>query len=402
MIIQCQRCLTKFRFDDALMAGEGVWVRCSRCRQVFFEENPAAAGTAGTEPPRFYPPEPEAPHPDDADLSSAVLLRAEPSRAAAPGLSETVLIRPDAPLSSAGTDLTETVLIRPPVPETPARRSAEPDLSETVLIRPEASGFPQDGGSEETDIGIEARPDDLVLIDAENGPPIEKDVDAPHTAVPDDGGAPDEPDATEPGGEPEDEDTPAAPPRRKRRGWLWALVLILILALGAGALFLLYPEAGRQTLDSALKALRPVTGLLPGAATKDQSMDLKTLAIQDVRQRIVNNWLVGDLRIVEGSVVNRAPHAATEIQVRVRHYDATGAVLAEQTAFCGNFLTEEELGTLPEAEIQLELAHPRGSDVSNEKIEPGGQIPFMVVFVRPPAKVARTTVAIAGADRLLP
>jgi len=61
MIIQCQRCLTKFRFDDALMAGEGVWVRCSRCRQVFFEENPASAGTAGTEPPRFYPPEPEPP-----------------------------------------------------------------------------------------------------------------------------------------------------------------------------------------------------------------------------------------------------------------------------------------------------------------------------------------------------
>ncbi len=324
MIIQCQRCLTKFRFDDALMSGEGVWVRCSRCRQVFFEENPEAAGAAGTEPARFYPPEPEAP------------------------------------------------------------------------------GFPRDGGPEDTDIGIDARPDDLVPIDAENGPPIEKDIDAPHASAPEYGESPDEPDTSETDGEPGDEDAPAAPPRRKRRGWIWALVFILILALGGGAFCWLYPEAGRQARDAALKALRPVTGLFPGAATKDQSMDLKTLAIQDVRQRIVNNWLVGDIRIVEGSVVNRAPHAATEIRVRARHYDAAGAVLAEQTAFCGNFLTEEELGTLPEAEIQLELAHPRGSDVSNEKIEPGGQIPFMVVFVRPPAQVARTTVAIAGADRLLP
>jgi predicted Zn finger-like uncharacterized protein len=402
MIIQCQRCLTKFRFEDALMAGEGVWVRCSRCRQVFFEENPAAAGAAGTEPTRFYPPEPEAPHPDDVDLSRTVLLRAEPSRAAAPDLSETVLIPPEAPLRSSGPDLTETVLIRPPAPETTAPRSAEPDLSETVLIRPEAPGFSRDGGPEDTDIGIDARPDDLVPIDAENGPPIEKDIDAPHASAPDYGETPDEPETTETDGEFEDAGAPEAPPRRKGRGWLWALVLILILALGGGAFCWLYPEAGRQARDAAVKILRPVTGLLPGAATQDQSMDLKTLAIQDVRQRIVNNWLVGDLRIVEGSVVNRAPHAATEIQVRVRHYDAAGAVLAEQTAFCGNFLTEEELGTLPEAEIQLELAHPRGSDVSNEKIEPGGQIPFMVVFVRPPARVARTTVAIAGADRLLP
>jgi len=366
MIIQCQRCLTKFRFDDALMAGEGVWVRCSRCRQVFFEENPASAGTAGTEPPRFYPPEPEPPRfyppepetpPADADVSRTVFIRVEPSP-----------------------------------------RAAEPDLSETVLIRPEASGFPRDGGAEDTDIGIDVRPDGLVPIDAENGPPIEKDIDAPRASAPDYGEAPDEPDTAETDGE----FAPVAPPRRKRRGWLWALVLILILALGAGAFYWFYPEMGRQARDAALKALRPVTGLLPGAAKKDQSIDLNALAIQDVRQRIVNNWLVGDIRIVEGSVVNRAPHAATEIRVRARHYDAAGAVLAEQTAFCGNFLTEEELGTLPEAEIQLELAHPRGSDVSNEKIEPGAQIPFMVVFVRPPAGIARTTVAVAGADRLLP
>jgi predicted Zn finger-like uncharacterized protein len=41
MIIQCQKCETRFRFDDNLMEEDGVWVRCSRCQHVFFQERTA-------------------------------------------------------------------------------------------------------------------------------------------------------------------------------------------------------------------------------------------------------------------------------------------------------------------------------------------------------------------------
>ena len=40
MIIQCRQCRTKFKFDDALMQGNGMWLRCSRCGHVYFQENP--------------------------------------------------------------------------------------------------------------------------------------------------------------------------------------------------------------------------------------------------------------------------------------------------------------------------------------------------------------------------
>ena len=40
MIIQCRQCRTKFKFDDAFMQGSGVWLRCSRCGHVYFQENP--------------------------------------------------------------------------------------------------------------------------------------------------------------------------------------------------------------------------------------------------------------------------------------------------------------------------------------------------------------------------
>ncbi len=41
MIIQCKKCGTKYRFDKALIEGEGIWVRCSRCKNIFFQTNPA-------------------------------------------------------------------------------------------------------------------------------------------------------------------------------------------------------------------------------------------------------------------------------------------------------------------------------------------------------------------------
>ncbi len=41
MIIQCRKCKTRFRFDESLVEGDGVWVRCSRCQNVFFQERPA-------------------------------------------------------------------------------------------------------------------------------------------------------------------------------------------------------------------------------------------------------------------------------------------------------------------------------------------------------------------------
>lgn len=46
MIVQCKRCGTKFNFDETLIAGEGAWGRCGKCKNVFFLNNPAQQDTA--------------------------------------------------------------------------------------------------------------------------------------------------------------------------------------------------------------------------------------------------------------------------------------------------------------------------------------------------------------------
>lgn len=65
MIIQCDRCGTRFRLDDSRITGKGVRVRCTKCQNVFMASPPppaeeialedifgAAASNAAGEPPR--------------------------------------------------------------------------------------------------------------------------------------------------------------------------------------------------------------------------------------------------------------------------------------------------------------------------------------------------------------
>jgi len=80
--------------------------------------------------------------------------------------------------------------------------------------------------------------------------------------------------------------------------------------------------------------------------------------------------------------------------------DAYDVTLGEKISFCGNILTDAELGALAETEIQRELSTPQGTDVSNERIEPKGEIPFMFVFSQEQAGAVKTTVTPAGAERV--
>jgi predicted Zn finger-like uncharacterized protein len=93
MIIHCKQCATKFRFKDELMAGDGVWVRCSRCGHEFFEINtrdaitvpvkeqaarakqgPAAAPKPLTPADVITPPDPPPPKPEEGITPQAAVM----------------------------------------------------------------------------------------------------------------------------------------------------------------------------------------------------------------------------------------------------------------------------------------------------------------------------------------
>ncbi len=46
MIVQCNKCLAKFNLPESQLQGEGAWLRCGKCEDIFFLANPDAHGAA--------------------------------------------------------------------------------------------------------------------------------------------------------------------------------------------------------------------------------------------------------------------------------------------------------------------------------------------------------------------
>jgi hypothetical protein len=127
----------------------------------------------------------------------------------------------------------------------------------------------------------------------------------------------------------------------------------------------------------------------------------QVVRLQDVRHRVINNYILGQIGVVEGTAVNRADYPISRILIKGEILDAYSVVLGGHTSYAGNILTDEELTNLSEEEILLKLSQPQGLNNANDKIMPNGQIPFMIVFSHEPAGVIKTTVVTVGAERLL-
>lgn len=123
--------------------------------------------------------------------------------------------------------------------------------------------------------------------------------------------------------------------------------------------------------------------------------------LQDIRQRILTNYFVGSIRIVEGTAVNQADYPISRIAIKGEIIDAYTVMLGERTSYAGNVLSDKQLCELTEKEIQKILSHQEGNNNSNDKILPNGMIPFMIVFTREPAGVVKTTVRTVHAERFL-
>lgn len=327
MIIQCKQCRTKFRFDDAKIAQDGIWVRCNRCQHVFFQE-----------PPRRNP------------------------------------------LSGPAAEGDHPLPFVPPCEKTQSRLSFEP-------ASPPPGRIPRD--------------EDLVgflrdVMETEKKGQGEATQNFSETDRGEDAGA------QRSGEWSGEEEAPPPAARKKSRAWRFALwTLLVVVVIPAVIYFIVFPplgerlvKAGGQGWENALSALgffRPAEGPPVTAQVK----------LQDVRQRVLENYILGPVRIVEGKAVNEAEFPISRVQVRAEILDAYAVVLGERVSYAGNVLNDDELISMTEEEMRIRLSLPEGRDQSNDRVEPGGKIPFMVVFSGDPPGMIKTVVKIAGAERLL-
>jgi predicted Zn finger-like uncharacterized protein len=326
MIIQCRQCRTKFRFDDALMEGDGVWMRCSHCQHVFFQDNPQAI-KPGMEPM-------------SNDERAAAIDAVAGQRTKTPSTEDSDISGGDEDVAHFIDDVmkTEKILNKESIME---------------IEKPANDEIPEDEN---------ALTDELL------------------------------------------EDNEADKHKKRKsssKGWgkvlkifLWTILVIVVIP--AIVYFFVFPEMGDRLIKIANQYFD--IGIKETASPEIVTGQVK---LQDIRQRILNNYILGKVRVVEGTAVNQADYAISRIVIKGEIVDAYAVVLGERASYAGNVLTDEELTTLSEDEILKRLSQPEGRGNSNDKIVPNGQIPFMIVFAREPTGVIKTTVTTIGAEHLL-
>jgi len=327
MIIQCKQCRTKFRFDDAKIAEEGVWVRCNRCQHVFFQEPPRKS-------PSFEP--------------------------AADG---------DEPLRSGpAAENAKSRLSFEPASPPPGKIPQDEDLI----------GFLRDvRETEKADAGEAKR--DFIDTDRAEEEIAERFEEWPR-----------------------EEEARPLPARKKSRAGMFALwTLLVVVAIPAVLYFVVFPPLGERLLKAGGQGWQSVLSTLGFSGPAERLPVTAQVKLQDVRQRILENYILGPVRVVEGKAVNGAEFPISRVQVKAEILDAYAVVLSERVCYAGNILNDDELVTMTEEEIKIRLSLPEGRDQSNDRVEPGGKIPFMVVFSGDPKGMMKTVVKIVGAERLL-
>lgn len=172
-------------------------------------------------------------------------------------------------------------------------------------------------------------------------------------------------------------------------------LFVVFIIIAQGYLWL-YPDTGHQTIEW-MRSNIPLINQLLGEEKNERDIIINQIEFINVRQRFVQNESLGTLRIIEGTLVNQADFPLTKVKVMGELFDSQGRLLAARVSPCGNMLSDEALGRLKEEEIRL-----LSSITREDKILPKGQIPFMIVFKRGPAAVAKATVMAIEAKRLSP
>ena len=323
MIIQCRQCRTKFKFDDALMQGNGVWLRCSRCGHVYFQENPL--------------------------MKRRQICQSEPAKP----VEESIPVESSVPMEKS----------------LPVEKSTELPAQSSPIVYRDADGF------HSLDRVMESKKylNEEINLDIEKKP------------------------VKSAGGDKEEvEQKELSFPKSSGKIWkiaVWSVFVILVIP--AVIYFLIFPEFGEQIINNVLVSVGISEPARPEVAIN------QVVQLHDVRHRMINNYILGQIGVVEGTAINRADYPISRIMIKGEILDAYSVVLGERTIYAGNILTDEELTNLSEEEILTKLSHPEGLNNSNDKIMPNGQIPFMIVFSREPAGVIKTTVVTVGAERLL-
>jgi len=418
MIIQCEKCKTRFKLDDSRITASGIRVRCSRCSHTFIVRRDAPEedsdfesilqGLGGDEPSGQDEEKvsPVGGVSSDKTLEETAASQAEEfpesestadkslrgSNFSLDSLSRDVEDQqPDSSSVDSRTDIEEE--------ETEPGQGEIHRQSFSDLLR-QGVGLPQfqmssagDEPEKAPDVTAAGMDSDFSnLFDrtpVQSNPPLDEETDStPSLSVTEEPLEPEFAKVPEPSvsirehiwpvaDSKDEEETGDVSPlsitsRRKGSPFLPILVGILLVLLLGGAGFYLVSVQGGGLAD-----------LLPESLTAALGVGKKSGGLVEIRSlegKFLSNRDAGEILVMKGDAFNISSKPLTTIQVKGKVYGANGEVLVQQTVFCGNVLTGEQLALQPYSSMVKVMGRQFGETLANFQVQPGKGIPFVIVF----------------------
>ncbi len=396
MFVSCPKCHARYDVPDEKLAKGAVKIRCARCTNLFAVRRrvgtPPEPASPAVEPSREEPrPEPESPPAAQADAGTPEArfedfdFDGSPQEAPGPEAEAEAPAQDELPplgeldLGDFGGE-GESVQ-----PESEGSEASEPDL-------PDLEDLPSLGeldlgdfevGPEEAEAAPAAEPEPLERVREEDLVPPRPSGGVQVQSLADDMPRLDlqrGPRRPEPG-----KRSPLVARDRRRSPLFWVVVLAAVGAAGfTGYNVYRHPEAFTFLSPSKIRALwhrRAVNA---------------RLTVQNLEGYYRE---VGGRRVfvIRGEVWNRSQAPQSLIRVRGNLFDAQGNPLASREVFCGNVLTEADLAKLSPQDVEARLQNEVGEGLSNMDIQPGGRVPFMVVFLPAPEGATKFNVEVVQA-----
>lgn len=418
MIIQCEKCKTRFKLDDSRITDSGIRVRCSRCSHTFVVRREAPdedsdfesilQGLGGNEP--------SGKEDEDADRTGGF----PSAKTEEPFSSQTEELSEDEPLTDeplAGGGFSSDSLLCDEEDQEP---DSSPINSQTDIEEEEAEpeqaeihrqsfsdslrkgvGLPQfqmssvsDATEKTPDLKTGGTDSDLSSLferpPVQNNPPLDEEPESsisfPVTEEPLESESVKDPAESLsirqriwPVADSKDEeevDDNLSPlsitSRRKGSPFLPILMgVLLVLVLGGAGFYLVSVHSGgwADLLPESVKALL-------GLGKKAGSL----VEIRSLEGAFLSNREAGEIFVMKGDAFNISSKPLTTIQVKGKIYGAKGEVLAQQTVFCGNVLSGEQLAVQPYSSMVKVMGRQFGETLANFLVQPGKGVPFEIVF----------------------
>lgn len=183
---------------------------------------------------------------------------------------------------------------------------------------------------------------------------------------------------------------PAPPPPKKSSlsRIVVLLVLLLVILGGAAAFLFMQGSVNLNMITEYLPFLKEYIGETQQLSPAD-SIDIE---ISD--SSYVNNAQTGQMLVIQGRATNKHPGSRSSITIKGVLLDAKGRSLLQQTVFCGNPLSADDLESLSFKQIEEAMNNEFGAGLSNMNISSGTSIPFTIVFRNLPDGIANINVEV--------